>query len=362
MKKLRVKPALKIPFCHTIPLDILDELAARFLINMPLEEREDLVRVCFQVELAHWFFIDFYLPKNKTLVECSIKEFAAHIFHHVPFLQEYSDDVDQVVDMWKSYKQSVPVNGAIILNTSLDKVLMVQGFSKKAGWAFPKGKINEGEEAHDCAAREVLEETGFDVGELVQEDVYFEQVVNNQTVRLYVVAGVSENTEFYPRSRGEISNIQWWDLASLPTRVGDKTTKDKLGLTAHMFYNVIPFIRSIKRWVAGEIRKNPNSFHVLSDGGENYSVGNRRDVESRGNYNNYQKLAAPVTNCSSFYPISWQNFKLDLAQIEQQMQETSSAKLFSNLYNNSQNGKDQTRNSSWQDFISQFNNQSRKSL
>ena len=35
---------------HSIPHDILDELAARFIIPMREEERKDLVRVCFLVE------------------------------------------------------------------------------------------------------------------------------------------------------------------------------------------------------------------------------------------------------------------------------------------------------------------------
>ncbi len=34
---------------HSIPLDILDDLASRFIINAPEGEKEDLIRVCFQV-------------------------------------------------------------------------------------------------------------------------------------------------------------------------------------------------------------------------------------------------------------------------------------------------------------------------
>jgi len=288
--------------CHTIPVDVLDELAARFLINIPLEERQDLIRVCFQVELAHWFYIDFYLPKYSTLVECSIKEFAAHMFHHVPFLQKYKDEVDEVVETWWEYKLSVPVNGAILLNATMDKVLMVQGFNRRGGWAFPKGKVNECEEPYDCATREVLEETGFDVGELIQKDLYLEQVVNNQTVRLYLVPGVAETTDFCPRSRGEISNIQWWDLASLPIRVGDKTTKDRLGLSPHMFYNVIPFIKSIRKWV--DKQTSPPHRQVPPKARE--SVMER---EIKNSSNNEQEDA--------FCPISWKNFRLNLEHIEQ---------------------------------------------
>lgn len=56
---------------------------SRFIINIPAEQREDLVRVLFAVELAHWFFIDFYCEDYNDLHVCSIKEFAqqSNSFH-----------------------------------------------------------------------------------------------------------------------------------------------------------------------------------------------------------------------------------------------------------------------------------------
>ncbi len=59
-----------------IPAKVLDDLCSRFIINIPAEQREDLVRVLFAVELAHWFFIDFYCEDYNDLHVCSIKEFA----------------------------------------------------------------------------------------------------------------------------------------------------------------------------------------------------------------------------------------------------------------------------------------------
>jgi len=54
---------------------------------------------------------------------------------------------------WKAYKLTVPTYGAVILDPSLDYVLLVQGFSKS--WGFPKGKVNEDEDSVRCAVREV---------------------------------------------------------------------------------------------------------------------------------------------------------------------------------------------------------------
>ncbi len=51
------------------------------MVNVPEEERKDLVRLCFQIELAHWFYIDHYCTQEgSTLKQCSFKEFAANIF------------------------------------------------------------------------------------------------------------------------------------------------------------------------------------------------------------------------------------------------------------------------------------------
>ncbi len=51
-------------------------LSSRFIINIPAEQRDDLVRVLFAVELAHWYYIDYYCEDDNDLYICNIKEFA----------------------------------------------------------------------------------------------------------------------------------------------------------------------------------------------------------------------------------------------------------------------------------------------
>nr|XP_014290115.2 uncharacterized protein LOC106689574 isoform X1 [Halyomorpha halys]XP_014290116.2 uncharacterized protein LOC106689574 isoform X1 [Halyomorpha halys]XP_014290117.2 uncharacterized protein LOC106689574 isoform X1 [Halyomorpha halys] len=65
---------------RVIPRDILDDLCSRFIINVPDEERRDLIRICFQIESAHWFYLDFYSKHFPTKKPCGIKEFAQQIF------------------------------------------------------------------------------------------------------------------------------------------------------------------------------------------------------------------------------------------------------------------------------------------
>lgn len=317
MQNLEISRNYRLPASsHTIPLEILDELAARFLINLPEDEKEDLVRVCFQVELAHWFYLDFYLSEYPHLSKCSMEQFAAHMFRHLPFLEEYSENVSEVLCAWSEYKLSVPVYGAIIIDSSLSKVLMVQGFGKKACWNFPKGKVNQGEASHDCAVREVLEETGYDIGPMLDKNHYLEQVINGQSVRLFLVSGVLEDTEFSPKSRGEIQNIQWWDLDLLPTRLGDKTCKMTLGVKPHVFYNVIPFIKSIKEFVADKIRAVfQQPIYGLSDvldrlASRNSDIGTRKKAKETREYNLAEKEDS--SQRVDFYPEAWRNFRLHL--------------------------------------------------
>lgn len=236
---------------HTIPVDILDEISARFIVNLNEEERKNFVRICFQIEEAHWFYVDFYVNKHpeRRLQSGTMNTFAEHIFRHVAFLQPHVDKLEDILTSWRNYKLSVPTYGAIILNTFLDKVLLVQAFWAKSSWGFPKGKINQEEEPHVCAAREVYEETGYDISEKINPDEYFDHTLNEQSVRLYIVSGVQEDTPFHPRSRCEIRDIKWFDINSLPTNKSDQTCKSKNGFSPNSFYMVIPFMRDLKQYV-----------------------------------------------------------------------------------------------------------------
>ena len=235
---------------HSLPSDILDDLSSRFIINVPEEERKDLVRICFQIELAHWFYLDFYCTdENPKLRPCGMREFATHIFFHIPFLKPHVANIDSILEQWREYKQNVPTFGAIVLNEDLTKVLLVQSYWAKNSWSFPKGKVNEDEDPSHCAVREVLEETGFDISNLIDENEYIESVINEQLVRLYIICGVQKDTKFQPKTRNEIKNVEWFSLADLPNNKKDMTPKVKIGVGPNAFFMVIPFVRRMRRWI-----------------------------------------------------------------------------------------------------------------
>nr|CAG4638508.1 EOG090X07NG [Cyclestheria hislopi] len=230
---------------YKIPPDILDDLCSRFIVNVPEEERKDLVRLCFQIELAHWFYIDFYCSEeNSNRKHCSFKEFTANIFKHLSFLQNRLHEFESILEQFREYKQAVPTYGAILLNEKLTHVLLVQGYWSKSSWGFPKGKVNEGEDPARCAVREVLEETGFDISHIIDPQDFLETTVNDQLTRLYIIPGVPNDAKFIPRTRNEIRAIHWFALADLPTNKKD-ATKARLGLNAASFFMVYPFVSSL---------------------------------------------------------------------------------------------------------------------
>lgn len=242
-----------------IPTELLDDLCSRFILHIPSEERDNAIRVCFQIELAHWFYLDFCMQNTPGAPHCGIRDFAKAVFQHCPFLLPHGEDVQKVLEQWKEYKMGVPTYGAIILDESLEKVLLVQGYLAKSGWGFPKGKVNEEEAPHDCAVREVMEETGFDIKNRICKDMFIEQKISDQVVRLYIIPGVPTETKFNPKTRKEIRNIEWFPIEKLPCHRNDMTPKSKLGLAPNRFFMAIPFIRPLRDCISRLKGDSPDS-------------------------------------------------------------------------------------------------------
>lgn len=167
--------------------------------------------------------------------------------------------MDAVLDNWREYKQTVPTYGAILLDTDLTHVLLVQSYWTKASWGFPKGKVNEDEEPWKCAVREVLEETGFDISQLINKNDYIEATIHEQIVRLYIIGFIPRDTKFQPRTRNEIKACEWFPLADLPANKKDMTPKVKMGVSPNAFFMVLPFVKRMRRWVNERTSKTCNN-------------------------------------------------------------------------------------------------------
>ncbi|KAL2838710.1 hypothetical protein BJY01DRAFT_237360 [Aspergillus pseudoustus] len=233
--------------------DWLDDLCVRFIINLPREELESVERICFQVEEAQWFYEDFIRPLDPALPSLSLKAFALRIFQHCPLMANWSRYHHMTAfSEFLAYKTRVPV-------------VLVKGWKKGANWSFPRGKINKDEKDLDCAIREVYEETGYDVREagLVKDE--------EDHMRLYVFRGVPQDAYFEPRTRKEISKIEWWKLSDLPTLKKSKQYDEgQAAANANKFYMVAPFLHPLKKWIAQQKKLDPKAHldikQTLNDG------------------------------------------------------------------------------------------------
>ncbi|KAH3781795.1 m7GpppN-mRNA hydrolase-like isoform X2 [Dreissena polymorpha] len=312
-----------------IPAYVLDDLCSRFIINIPEEERENLIRVFFQIELAHWFYLDFYCAENQELKTCGIKDFSAQIFHHCPTLSSHVLEVDKILGNWKSYKMSVPTYGAIMLDPDMKYCLLVQGFWAKASWGFPKGKVNESESPWECAIREVFEETGFDVASMIDKECFLENKMNDQHTRLFIIQNVPLDTKFQPKTRKEIKSLQWFPIDSLPAHKRDQISKTQLGLSPNTFFMVIPFVKPLRKWVSMQQNAQQASYSLHSSNSSGSITSKppapRHQRSEARTVNSYQAPGSDVDTASGYSRQQRDNIK--------QKQQQQFSQLHQNEYN-----------------------------
>jgi mRNA-decapping enzyme subunit 2 len=176
------------------------------------------------------------------------------LFHACPLLHEWSHDHEQAFNKFMQYKTRVPVCGAIMLNDTWEKCVLVKGWKSSSGWGFPKGKINEDEPEPSCAIREVLEETGYNLAGKVNPDNVIEMSIKEQKISLYIVPGVPEDYPFKTKTRKEISKIEWFRLTDLPTWKRNKQAPGK-------FYLISPFIGCVHFIIGTQLYSNVLAGH-----------------------------------------------------------------------------------------------------
>ncbi|XP_026412985.1 mRNA-decapping enzyme subunit 2-like isoform X2 [Papaver somniferum] len=224
------------------PQELLDDLCSRFVLNVPKEDLESFERILFLVEQAHWFYEDNSVEQNPSLKSLSLREFTSLMFNSCAALRPYIAHIDDIYKDFTSYKVRVPVTGAIILDESFERCLLVKGWKIGASWSFPRGKKNKDEEDNTCAVREVLEETGFDISKLLKVDEYIEVTIGEQRVRLYIIAGVKDDTVFAPQTKKEISEISWHRISDLQQAGNEAMSRGANGLKLYMVFEIVDCI------------------------------------------------------------------------------------------------------------------------
>ncbi|CAN6479347.1 unnamed protein product [Victoria cruziana] len=282
------------------PQELLDDLCSRFVLNVPKEDLQSFERILFLVEQAHWFYEDNSVEQNPSLKSLSLREFTSLMFHSCAALRPYIAHIDDIYKDFTSYKVRVPVTGAIILDESYERCLLVKGWKAGASWSFPRGKKNKDEEDHACASREVLEETGFDISKLLKLEDNIEVIIGQQRVRLYIIGGVKEDTDFAPLTKKEISEISWHRLDELQPAGNDVISRGSNGLKLFM---VAPFLTPLKSWISAHHPTGTTCWKAKtsSSGGTGDAIPSRTGVDGHP--------SAPLTDIGPGK--IFRNFKFD---------------------------------------------------
>lgn len=97
------------------------------------------------------------------------------------------------------------------------QLLLIRPFKESDRWGIPKGHVDDGETLEETALRETKEETGLDVilGEklTVVSTIYRNE---EKYVHSYLATVVGDDTPRPQDPDGEIFDIRWFDIDSLP--------------------------------------------------------------------------------------------------------------------------------------------------
>jgi 8-oxo-dGTP pyrophosphatase MutT (NUDIX family) len=102
------------------------------------------------------------------------------------------------------------------------------------GWEIPAGRIEPGETPIAAAAREALEETGWEPGELRPLVRYHpSNGLSDQVFHIFVADGATYVGD--PSDAGESERVEWVSIEDLRRLVQDQQMLDGLSLTAILY-------------------------------------------------------------------------------------------------------------------------------
>ncbi|GLI67230.1 hypothetical protein VaNZ11_011168 [Volvox africanus] len=241
------------------PRKLLEELCAKFILTAP-KDALNKDKLFFLVEQAWWYYEDKVRPTSSINLKhySSYTTFAEPLFRKCEALSPLRPNLQAYLEDYRRYKQSIPVYGAILLDAAMEQVLLVRGNKSSMGWGFPRGKVNEGESESDCAIREVLEETGFDIRSQLRETDFLEVTADGKRHKLYIVTGLDPNTqEFEPHSKWEIGAYAWHRVDALPA-TSDEASQVYMSPDGvrHRFFMIHPFVGRLRKWIEKRRRLN----------------------------------------------------------------------------------------------------------
>jgi 8-oxo-dGTP pyrophosphatase MutT (NUDIX family) len=226
---------------------IMQEVDERFIIGLDPQVLTDSKMIFFKIQKAFWFYKDKHerLIKDRKIPAMPLDVFGQLLIEESQVLSRVYPHEQRAAKYreWQEFLRRVPRLGAICINPTADKVLMIQPFGRnRKCMQFPRGKLHAGEEHPRAAAREVWEECGIRIENLIDEERWCEATIDQTLHKLYLVFPVMEELVPSIQCNKEIEQILWVPLVDLPGYA--RVPHDDKG-----FFGVAPFVGYIKSFV-----------------------------------------------------------------------------------------------------------------
>ena len=233
---------------------VVEELDDRFIIGLDAKVLTDSRLIFFKIQKAFWYYKDHFEReiKDKKAPGMSLEMFGQLLIEESAVLSRiYPHNLrESKYKEWQDYLRRVPRLGAICINPSLDKVLMIQPFGRnRKCLQFPRGKLHAGEDHVKAAAREVWEECGIRIENLIDEHNFFEATIDTTLHKLYVVYPVMEELVPTIQCNKEIEQILWHPMDQLPGWSSSSSSGGGSSWDDRNFFGVAPFVPLVKNFV-----------------------------------------------------------------------------------------------------------------
>jgi len=227
---------------------IIEELDDRFIVGLEAKVLTDSRLIFFKIQKAFWYFKDHFekVIKDKQAPSMSLEMFGQLLIEESAILSKIYPHTQREMKYreWQDFLRRVPRLGAICINPTMDKVLMIQPFGRnRKCLQFPRGKLHAGEDHVRAAIREVWEECGIRLENLIDDSLFFQSTIEVTLHKLYVVFPVMEELVPTIQCNKEIEQILWYPVADLPG------WKNKSGDDDRSFFGVAPFVPQIKNFI-----------------------------------------------------------------------------------------------------------------
>ena len=139
---------------------------------------------------------------------------------------------------YKYPRPAVTADCIVITREAEPKVLLIQRGSEpfKGRWAFPGGFMNMDETTEQCAIRELEEETGLQVNNVIQIEAYskVDRDPRGRTVTVAYLAILDRPLAVI--GQDDAAKAEWWPLSNLPELAfdHDKIMQDAIRIYTQM--------------------------------------------------------------------------------------------------------------------------------